>query len=173
MEMAGARLTALLWLRTTQAMTSSSRTGSGAAITATWPTAGWPASAASTSSAAMFSPARRMMFLRRSTKCSAPSGPRRTTSPVWNQPGLPHQELSAFFVYQDLQRWRRAADAARADMPRLAARRDQRPPSGLGHRPGLDQRKAEALLERGVVRGIGISAVAEAHAMRLIKRCLR
>src|SRR5204862_7016091 len=34
------------------------------------------------------------------------------------RPGLPHQELSAFFVYQDLQRWRRAADAARAAMPR-------------------------------------------------------
>jgi hypothetical protein len=30
----------------------------------------------------MFSPARRMMFFRRSTKCRAPSSPRRAASPV-------------------------------------------------------------------------------------------
>ena len=57
--------------------------------TATAATAGCWRSALSTSTAAMFSPERRMTFLRRSTKCNDPSGPRRTTSPVWNQPSCP------------------------------------------------------------------------------------
>ena len=69
-----------------QASTSSSRTSSGTAITAASSTSGWVNSQASTSAAAMFSPERRMMFLRRSTKCSMPVASRVTTSPVWNQP---------------------------------------------------------------------------------------
>src|SRR3954469_13017753 len=86
MESAVSRSALAFGASTTHAMTSSSRTLSGAAMTATCPTAGWPASAASTSSAAMFSPARRMMFLRRSPKWKLPSSPRRMQSPVWNQP---------------------------------------------------------------------------------------
>ena len=49
-------------------MTSSSRISSTTASTATWATASWACSVASISAAAMFSPARRMMFFLRSTK---------------------------------------------------------------------------------------------------------
>src|SRR5207248_489380 len=89
-------------------MTSSSRTASGTAITATCASAGCSASAASTSS------------------------------------------------------------AAAADMARLAACRNQRAAAGLGHRPALDQREAEARLECRVVLGIGVGAIAEAYAMGAI-----
>ncbi|MNT38298.1 hypothetical protein D3C72_1744840 [compost metagenome] len=74
------------------ASTSSSRISSGAASTATWCTLGCDSSTASTSAAAMFSPLRRMMFLRRSMKCSRPPGSCTITSPVWNQP--PSQALA-------------------------------------------------------------------------------
>ena len=38
--------------------------------------------------------------------------------------------------------------------------------AGLGHRPGLDQRKAEARLERLLMAWIDAGAEAEAHAVR-------
>ena len=69
-----------------QASTSSPRIGSGVGATALAATAGWGSSTLSTSTAEMFSPLRRMTFLRRSTKWKSPSAVRRTTSPVWNQP---------------------------------------------------------------------------------------
>src|SRR5438552_8603460 len=58
-------------------------------------------------------------------------------------------------------------------MPWLAARGDQRAAASLGHRPGLDQREAEALLEYGVVLRVSVGAVAEAHAMAAVLRAGR
>ena len=74
--------------RTMQASTSSPRVGSGVAATALAATAGCVSRTLSTSSDAMFSPLRRMTFLRRSTKWKSPSALRWTTSPVWNQPSV-------------------------------------------------------------------------------------
>ena len=42
------------------------------------------------------------------------------------------------------------------------------PRAGLGHRPGLDQRKSEALLERFLMTRIDAGAEAEAHAVRRV-----
>ncbi len=71
---------------TMQASTSSPRVGSGVAATALAATAGCVSRMLSTSTAEMFSPLRRITFLRRSTKWKSPSALQRTTSPVWNQP---------------------------------------------------------------------------------------
>ena len=65
-----------------QAATSSPRTSSGTGQTITMAIPGISLSAASTSSADIFSPERRITFLRRSTKHRVPSELRRTTSPV-------------------------------------------------------------------------------------------
>ena len=81
---------------------------------------------------------------------------------------LAHQELLGARNDLNVQARRWHADAARADMARLAAGGDQRAAAGLGHRPGLDQRKAEARLEGGVVLRVGVRTVAEAHAMRAV-----
>ena len=78
-----------------QASTSSPRTGSGVAATALAATAGCRLRTLSTSSAEMFSPLRRITFLRRSTKWKSPSALRRTTSPVWNQPSAQASSVAA------------------------------------------------------------------------------
>src|SRR5439155_12127591 len=67
--------------------------------------------------------------------------------------GLAHEQL--FRIWNDLQLkgGRRLANAARADMARLAARSHQPAAAGRGHRPGLDQWKAETRLEGGMVLG--------------------
>ena len=59
----------------------------------------------------------------------------------------------------------RAAEGARADLARLVAVGEDAP--GLGHAPHLDQREAEALLERRVQLRLDAGADAEAH------RCAR
>jgi hypothetical protein len=64
------------------------------------------------------------------------------------------------------------ADAPRAHVPRLVAGRDESAAAGLGHRPGLDQRKAEARLEGGVVLRVGVGAVAEADIVCFLMRGL-
>ena len=53
----------------------------------------------------------------------------------------------------------------RADVARLAVGHDAGGGAGLGHRPGLDQRKAEARLERRVVLAVDAGAEAEAHGV--------
>ncbi|KAG1239505.1 hypothetical protein G6F68_018570 [Rhizopus microsporus] len=80
---------------TTQASTSSPRTASGTAATATDLTSGCCISTLSTSTAEMFSPLRRITFFFRSTKRSAPSSSRRTISPVWNQPSCHASAVAA------------------------------------------------------------------------------
>ena len=93
---------------------------------------------------------------------------------AWIRAGLPYQQLSrlalgnlvpALVGEAHFQSLRQRANAARADMTRLAARRNQRARPGFGHRPGLDQRKTETRFERRVVFRIGVGAIAEAHAV--------
>src|SRR6185295_14894327 len=59
---------------------------------------------------------------------------------------LAHQQFAARFDLH-FQVFLLETKTAGADVARLAARRDQRAAAGLGHRTGLDQREAEALLE--------------------------
>src|SRR5262249_1736446 len=172
---------------TTQAKTSSSRSSSFTAITATCCTSGWVSSTASTSAAAMFSPERRMMFFLRSTKCSMPSGPTHTTSPVGNPPTttapperapagrcsrVAHQELAglaiadvAIGIVDDAHLDARsdAAEGAGADLARFDAVGQHA--RHLGHAPDLDHGKAEALFEGGMQFGLDAGADAEAHGM--------
>ena len=62
------------------------------------------------------------------------------------------------------------AEAVRADMARLLVRHDAGRRAGLGHRPGLEQRKAEALLEGRVMAPV--DAGAEAEAQFVLAVCL-
>ena len=64
---------------------------------------------------------------------------------------------------------RGAAEAALADMARLAVGHDAGGRAGLGHRPGLEQRDAEARLEGGVVARIDAGAEAEAHLVLAVE----
>src|ERR1700722_13474957 len=54
------------------------------------------------------------------------------------------------------------AEATRTDMARFLGRDNHRASAGLGHGPGLDQRKSEAFLERALQCGVDAGAEAEA-----------
>ena len=61
----------------------------------------------------------------------------------------------------------------RADVARLAVRHDAGGRAGLGHRPRLEQRKAEALLERRVVARVDAGAEAEAQLVLAVELARR
>ena len=108
---------------TMHAKTSSPRTGSGTGAMATAVTDGCWRRALSTSTAAMFSPERRMTFLRRSTKCNDPSGPRRTTSPVWNQPPAQASAVASGSLRYSRKKPRRGSGRRGEPAVRLVRRR--------------------------------------------------
>ena len=66
-----------------------------------------------------------------------------------------------------------AAEAACAGVARLGGGDDHGTGAGLGHGPGLDQRKAEPGLERIMQRLVDTGAKTEAHAVALVVGCSR
>ena len=96
--------------------------------------------------------------------------PRRGSPPFWrtsSSPAVAARDIGAFVIHDAIIHVRRrAADAALPDMARPAGRGGDGAGAGLGHRPGLDQRKAEAALEILLMARIDAGAEAEAHAVR-------
>ena len=96
--------------------------------------------------------------------------PRRGSLPFWrtsSSPARAARDVGACVVDDAIVHVRRrAADAALPDMARPARRGGDGARAGLGHRPGLDQRKAEAPLEILLMARIDAGAEAEAHAVR-------
>ena len=64
-----------------------------------------------------------------------------------------------------LHAFRRTADATRAKAGRFARRGGGRRATGLGHRPGLDDRNTVTLLEGGAVADVDARRKGEAHAV--------
>ena len=66
----------------------------------------------------------------------------------------------------------RPAEAVGADVARLAVGHDAGGRASLGHRPGFEQREAEALLERGVVALVDTGAEADYIVVEMARRLL-
>ena len=80
-------------------------------------------------------------------------------------------DVGACVIHQaPLHRRVGAAEATGADVARLAVRHHAGRRAGFGHRPRLEQRKAEARLERRVQLAVDAGAKADAHRVLAIRR---